>query len=166
MKYRYSFLIFLAVFLIQGTLLNLFSIFGVTPNLLLCLTVMFALLYESQMHSIVFGCIFGILADMCFMPVAGVSSLGYLAVSLAVMLAGRIFNRENLITMLVLTAVSTVFFQIYMWVMYFFLGSGISVTYMLIRLPLCIIYNMAAAAVFYQIFIRKVTRFRNDRYYR
>lgn len=166
MKYRYSFFIFLIAFLIQGTLLNIFSLFGVTPNLILCLVVMFSLLYDSQMHGVVMGSIFGVLSDMCFMPYAGVSSLGYLAVSLAVMLASRVFNRENLVTMLALTAFSTVFFQFYMWTMYFFLGSSIAVTYMMRGLPVSIIYNTAVAAALYQIFIRKVTRFRSDRYYR
>ena len=90
MKYRYSFLVFLAAFLVQGTLLNLFSVFGVTPNLMLCLVVMFSLLYDNQMHGVVFECIFGVIADMCFMMYAGVSSLGYLAVSLIVMFAGKI----------------------------------------------------------------------------
>ena len=151
MKYRYSFLVFLAAFLVQGTLLNLFSVFGVTPN---------------QMHGVVFGCIFGVIADMCFMMYAGVSSLGYLAVSLIVMFAGKVLSRENLITMLVLTVISTVLFQFYIWTMYFFFGSNIEITYMLRQLPLNIIYNTAVSAILYQIFIRKVTRFRSDRYYR
>ena len=166
MKYRYSFLVFLAAFLVQGTLLNLFSVFGVTPNLMLCLVVMFSLLYDNQMHGVVFGCIFGVIADMCFMMYAGVSSLGYLAVSLIVMFVGKVLSRENLITMLVLTVISTVLFQFYIWTMYFFFGSNIEITYMLRQLPLNIIYNTAVSAILYQIFIRKVTRFRSDRYYR
>ena len=165
MKYRYAFLIFLFAFLIQGTFLNVFSLFHTTPNLILCLVVMFSLFYEKQLHAIVFGVLFGVLADLCFMQYTGISSLGYLLLALCTMAAGSTINRENLATLLLLTVFSTILFQIYVWVMYFFLGSRISILYVLGKLFVLVPYNVAVAAFLYHIFIGRVTRFRNDRYY-
>ena len=60
MKIRIAALLFMGAFLIQGSLLNLISVMGFTPNLLLCLVITLTLLYESE-HAIYLGAAFGIL---------------------------------------------------------------------------------------------------------
>ena len=47
MRYWKAGLIFLIAFLIQPSLLNMINIGGYTPNLLLCLVVIFSFIYEE-----------------------------------------------------------------------------------------------------------------------
>ena len=49
MKYWKAGIIFLIAFLIQPSLLNMINIAGYTPNLLLCLVVIFSFIYEDEM---------------------------------------------------------------------------------------------------------------------
>ena len=49
---------FLVAFLMQGSLLNLFSIGGYTPNLLLGLVVILSFLYEKELYGILYEWIF------------------------------------------------------------------------------------------------------------
>ena len=166
MKYRYSFLIFLAAIMVQGNILNTVAIFNITPNLILCLAVMFSFLYNNEYHGVVFGTLFGLLSDVLFMQYAGITALGYFITALIVMVIGRIFNSENFMNAIIVVTFATVFFNLYSYTMYFFLGSGISFVYMLKKIPVMILYNCAVSAILYQIFINKVVRFRKDRFYR
>ena len=54
MKYWKAAILFTIAFLIQASLLNLVSIGGVTPNLLLCLVVVFSFLYEDDRETIAY----------------------------------------------------------------------------------------------------------------
>ena len=50
MRYWKAGVIFLIAFLIQPSFLNLINIAGYTPNLLLCLTVIFTFLYDGEYY--------------------------------------------------------------------------------------------------------------------
>ena len=62
---------FLIAFFIQCSFLNVISIAGFTPNLLLCLVVVFSFLYEEQIYGLLYGAVFGIFYDICFADVVG-----------------------------------------------------------------------------------------------
>ena len=64
MRYWKAGIIFIIAFLIQPSLLNMISIGGYTPNLLLCLVVIFSFIYEEEMYGIVYGAVFGVLYDI------------------------------------------------------------------------------------------------------
>ena len=46
---------FLIAFFIQCSFLNVISIAGYTPNLLLCLVIVFSFLYEEQIYGLLYG---------------------------------------------------------------------------------------------------------------
>ncbi|MEL7658797.1 MAG: rod shape-determining protein MreD, partial [Bacillota bacterium] len=71
MKYRYSFLLFFIGFILQSTIMNHIRIFQMSPNLVLCLVVIFSFLYEGY-HGIVFGILFGLISDICFAEIIGI----------------------------------------------------------------------------------------------
>ena len=166
MKYRYSFLIFLAAFIFQGTFLNAIEAFGVTPDLILCFVVMFSFLYSKEMHAVIFGTVFGFLADICFIQYPGVSALGYFITAIAVIAASRVLNRENIGTAIVLVTSATVLFGFYLFFFNMFMGGADDIRMLLLRMPLMVVLNVITSMIIYQFFIRRVVRFRNDRYYR
>ena len=165
MTYRLATLIFFLAFLFQASLLNLISIFGATPNMILCLVIVFAFLYDQDNFGIVLGVVFGLLYDICFMPVVGVSAMLYFLIALAVMFSREILNKENIGTVLLMTAVATFAFNLLTWCMYWVLGNGISIMTMLRVQPLQIIWNLVVVSILYAVVIRKVIKHRRDRFY-
>ena len=65
MKHRTVLIFFIAAFLLQSTLVLNFNIAGITPNFILCMTVLFSFLYKGN-QGLVFGVIFGLLQDIGF----------------------------------------------------------------------------------------------------
>ena len=164
MKYRWSFLLYLLAFLLQGNLANLLTIGGTAPNLILCLTVIFAFLYDDQFHAIIFGTLFGLFADLCFYDIAGVSALGYLLLSILIFFVGGNINKEHVLSIVALGAVSTVLFEGWRFTVFRILGSGQAFISLLRALPLMIIVNIICCAVIYFIIFGLVIR-RNQKFY-
>ena len=74
-------LIYAAAFLLQCTVFNAVAIFGVTPNIVLVLTVIYSFFFE-KLDGLVIGVIFGIIQDIFFGQVIGISALIYLLIGL------------------------------------------------------------------------------------
>ena len=165
MKYKYASCLFLAAFLLQTTLLNVVGLFGVTPNLLLCLVVSFSFLYDEGYQGLVLGTLFGLIYDICCLPYVGVSALGYMVVAMAVMLINIALNKELVVSILLIAVASTWLYQSLLWGMMALLGSPYGYVYMLRHLPLQVLYNVAVTLILYYALIRKVIRYHKDKYY-
>lgn len=165
MRYSKAILISFAAFFFQGSLINLFSIFGTTPNLLLCVIVLFAFLYEENDYGMILGVVFGLLYDICYMPYVGVSALWLFLIAFGVSLTRELLNRENIGTILIITAVATFVFNMMTWFTYFIMGSNTVMMYALKAQPLSIIYNIAIEALLYAAVIKKVLKRRRDLFY-
>lgn len=163
MKIRYIAIIFLAAFLIQGSFLNLFSVFGVTPNLLLCLVAVLSFLYEDK-NVIFVGVVFGLLSDLCSGEYLGIAALGYLVVSLAVSTLSESINKENAVSVIIVSIGATLLCNSVYFLISAGFGSCYSFMYWLKLQPAYILYNGIVIFILYMIFIKKVVRFRNDRY--
>ena len=163
MKIRYAAIMFLVAFLLQTSILNFISIFGITPNLILCLVAIITFLYvDSKAYA--FGIVFGLLWDMCNGPFLGVSALAYLMVSLAVLVLRETINKENKISAIIVSIVATLVYNLTYFVLCAGLGSEYSILYWLKLQPGYIIYNTIVIFIMYSILIKKVVRFRNDRF--
>ncbi|QIB69871.1 rod shape-determining protein MreD [Aminipila butyrica] len=163
MKKRWAALIFFVAFLLQGTVLHLFSIYGATPNLILCLVVIFSFLYED-FNGPVLGVVFGLLADVCMAQYVGVAALTYLLVSLLVIHMRETINKEHLASIILVSVGSTVLYNFIYFLIRSGLGSSYSLLYWLKLQPLYILYNSLIVFVLYLVFIKRVVKYRNDRY--
>lgn len=86
MKYWKAGIAFLVAFLIQTSLLNGISIGGYTPNLLLCLVIVFSFLYEEDMYGVVYGAVFGVLYDVCYNYIIGPTPIALVLVAIFILL--------------------------------------------------------------------------------
>ncbi len=166
MNYAKAFLIFLLSFILQGSVANLLAIQGATPNFLLCLVVLFSFLYDEENYGLILGLLFGLVYDICYMPYVGATSIGLFFLAFAVVLARELLNRENIGTIIIITAVGTLVFNFYMWCVYAILGSNMSILYMLEKQPLRILWNVVVNGILYALVIKKVLRRRRDLFYR
>ena len=106
MKHWKAGIIFLIAFLIQPSLLNMINIAGYTPNLLLCLVVIFSFIYEDEMYGVVYGAAFGVLYDVCYSQVIGPTPIALTVVAICIILAREYANIENIINMWIVSIIS------------------------------------------------------------
>jgi len=165
MKIRIVAIIFTVAFLIQGTLLNNFAFFGVTPNLILCLLIAFTFFYEDE-SAIYVALIFGVISDICFSNIIGVSSLGYLLVGFLIVKFSPVLNKENILASIIFGTLGTLVFNIFYWGLINVSTNQFDFTYILKLQPLYVICNLIIMVLIYFILINRVVRHRSDRYYR
>jgi len=165
MKIRIAAIIFTAVFLIQGTLLNAFAFFGVTPNLILCFMIAFTFFYENE-DAIYLAFAFGFVSDICYSNIIGISSLGYFIVGFLIVKFRHILNKENILSSFIFGALGTIIFNIIYWAGTNVAVNQINLTYILMLQPLHVIYNLIIMVFIHFILINKVVKYRSDRYYR
>ena len=166
MRYWKAGLIFLIAFLIQPSLLNMINIGGYTPNLLLCLVVIFSFIYEEEMYGIVFGSLFGVLYDVCYSDVIGPAPIAFLVVAVGIMMAREYVNIENIFNMWIVSILSFCTYYLINWGLHRIAGNPIGIMYVFGKVPWIILYSMAVITMIYLILIRKAVRYRRDRYFK
>ena len=153
-------------FLIQPSLLNMINIGGYTPNLLLCLVVIFSFIYEEEMYGVVFGSLFGVLYDVCYSDVIGPAPIAFLVVAVGIMMAREYVNIENIFNMWIVSILSFCTYYLINWGLHRLAGNPIGIMYVFGKVPWIILYSMAVITMIYLILIRKAVRYRRDRYFK
>lgn len=153
-------------FLIQPSLLNMINIGGYTPNLLLCLVVIFSFIYEEEMYGVVFGSLFGVLYDVCYSDVIGPAPIAFLVVAVGIMMAREYVNIENIFNMWIVSILSFCTYYLINWGLHRIAGNPIGIMYVFGKVPWIILYSMAVITMIYLILIRKAVRYRRDRYFK
>lgn len=166
MRYWKAGAAFVVAFLIQTSLLNIISIKGYTPNLLLCLVIVFSFLYEDGLYGIVFGAGFGLLYDICFSSVLGPTALALVVTSVVILIVREFANIENIVNMWIVAVFSLVIFYFVSWSLFRLGGNPEGFLYVIKRLPWTGLYSIAVITAIYLVLIRKVTKHRKDRYFR
>ena len=157
---------FLIAFFIQCSFLNVISIAGYTPNLLLCLVIVFSFLYEEQIYGLLYGVLFGVFYDICFADVVGPTPIALVLVALVIFVLREYANIENIVNMWVTSLLSILFYYALNWGLQHLAGNPIGLLYVLKTLPWITLYSLSLMTVLYQILLRKMTRHRKDRYFR
>ncbi|MBP6491528.1 MAG: rod shape-determining protein MreD [Clostridia bacterium] len=163
MKYRYSFIIFFIAFILQSTIMNHFAIFQISPNLILCLVVIFSFLYEGY-HGILFGLIFGLIIDICFAQIIGISSVAYFSVALICIEMKRYLYKDSFVSVTIVSCVGTVVYALLYWSINRMLGSGFEFLYAMEKEAFLLVYHIVITLAVYQIVSRSVIKHRGDRY--
>ena len=163
MKYRYSFCAYVVAFIMQSTLLHNLSFFGVAPNLILILTIVFSFLF-SEKHGIIFGVPFGLLSDLSFSQVIGISALCYFLIALTIEGLKKSIYRDNAISVIFISSFGTFLYNILYWGISGIFGGNMDFTYMLFKQPVSMVYNTILALPIYWFLVRKVIRYRGFKY--
>ena len=165
MRYLKTGAAFLVAFLMQGSLLNMISISGHTPNLLLGLVVVFSFLYEKEIYGIMYGALFGVLYDMCYSYVIGPTPIALILVAMCVILMRYYANVENAVSMSVVSIIAFILYYIINWGLYSLAGTPLGLGYALSNSIVPIIYTLAFVFIVYKVLIRSVVKHHRDRYF-
>ncbi|MDR3295525.1 MAG: rod shape-determining protein MreD [Clostridiales Family XIII bacterium] len=162
MNKRYAALIFAVAFIVQATVLRYAAVQGQSPNLLLCLAVIFAFLYEKP-YGLVLGAVSGVLWDMEFGTVTGVSGISFMAAALSAAWLKQYLNHEFLLPALLGGLLGSVLNSAVFWGLYKLTGAPHTWAYILGIQPVLIGYNLVLTLILQLIFRRGVIRHRKDK---
>lgn len=118
------------LFCIESTILNKFSIRGITPNLLLAFVVSVSLLRGSKKGALIGGLI-GALQDLLFYPYFGFQTLFYIYLGLTVGYFNKDFYKDNYVLPIILISITDFIYGIVMYIFLFLFHGSLNVgTYM------------------------------------
>jgi len=166
MRYLKIGAVFLIAFLIQPSLLNVINIQGYTPNLILCMTILYTFLYEDDMYGVVYGAIFGVLYDIMFSNVVGPMPISLVLVAIGIVFIREFTNIENIINMWAVSVVSLLAYYFMNWGLHHLAGNPVGLGVVFARVPWVALYSLVVITVMYLILIKRVIRHHRDRYVR
>ena len=151
MKMRFSILIFFLAFILQTTFVNMFSIFGVTPNLLVDLLICY-LFFNKDKNGIILAVIFGVIIDISVGQLVGVTPLALILVYFAVISLKENFNVENLVVAVPIGVLSTIIFDFVYFLIYKIFDSIYVFSYWIGMELIRVLYNFVVFTGIYLIF--------------
>lgn len=166
MRYWKVGLFFLVAFCTQASLLNLINIGGYTPNLLLCLVILFTFLYEQEMYGIVYGAVFGVLYDAVYSDVIGPTPISLVVVAIGIIVVREYTNIENIINMWVVSVISMVAYYFMNWGLYHIAGNPVGFRFVFDRVPWITLYSLVVITIMYRILLKKINVHHKDRYFK
>lgn len=142
-------LIILFNLILQSTLFQWFKIYGVVPNTSLILVISFAI-YSGRNEGAIIGFFMGILQDIIFGRTIGLSALILMIVGYLVGLMDQKIFRDNLFVPFILTALTTVFYEIANLLLIFLLGYKIELLNIMKKMLITgVIYNSIVSLIVY-----------------
>lgn len=144
-------LLVLLCFFLQGTLFKSLSFAAVTPNLLMVLTVSFALM-RGKKEGMFLGFLGGIIIDLFFSEAIGFYALIYTCIGYLNGYCYRIFYDDDVKLPVFLTAASTFGYGIIVYIFQFLMRGRVDVFYYLGRIIVPeVIFTMIITMVFYRL---------------
>ena len=161
MRYYFAVPIFLLALLIQTTIMWRLPIFGFSPNLLLCMVIVFSFLYNES-YGLILGIAFGLLLDISTSIFLGTQTISFVFVFIVVRIFRNIFNHESIILDMLMALIATPINVMLVWVINRLLGVPDSIVYALKSLLPLMFLNFLLVGVLHLIFVRTVIRHKQD----
>lgn len=163
MKLRYTITLFLVGFFLQSTVMHHFAIFGVSPDIILCLTIVCSFLYEGY-HGMILGLIVGLISDICFAPLIGVSAMSYFLIAWMCLKLKEYLYKENRVSILVISSVGTLCHGVLFWSITTAFGMGVQIFFALKFYALLILYHGLITMILYHFMRRSAIKHHSDHY--
>lgn len=164
MNNKYVFLGYVLAFILQPFIGMFTPVDGGSGNLVLCLTVVFAFLYENPVYIISFGVLFGLLSDIVYGLCAGPGALATALVCAVILVLKIFFNNKNYFNAAGLIAICTLLYHTIYWITYNMTGIPYTFMYSLRILPSTLIINMVVGMILYVVTLNKIKSAGKDRY--
>ncbi len=147
-------LLFILLFniILQSSILPYLTLFGHTPNTGLVLVIIVAL-RKGKYYGGFFGLALGLIQDIIFGQVVGMSALILFFIGYLIGLIQDLLNIENIIIPVFSSAIFTVFYNFSSYIIMFFLSRDIQGEIIKKNVfSIEILYNMIFAALIYKLF--------------
>ena len=154
MSYKKAVFLYGIALVLQFSLLNIFSINGVTPNLILCLMIFITYKYNDGLKPALIAIPFALLSDLMGGQYVGVSALVLFILGLTVNYLGRGLNRETLSTLLTVSVGGTVFYNLLYWLILTLLGNSSTILDLLRFLTIALPANLLVILIVFFVYTR------------
>lgn len=154
MKYRFAIPVFLLLFLLQGTLLNIFAIYDTTPNLILCAVVLSVLLHKNSRSALVLSILLGLLYDIAFSPYVSPSAIAFLIIYLLSKFAIVYLNPDSSLNALLIAVSASFLFQ-FIYGILIVLPGGLSARALFTHMPVFLIYSSLSIVIVHFFVMRR-----------
>lgn len=160
-----TFIYFLAIlfliYIVQLFVIDSKTLFGVKPNLILILCIVFCVWYGLYKGTI-FSFIIGLLTDFIF-GASGIFTICYTVTALAVGLINNNYRKENRMSLVYITIIATTTFEVVEYISYAIMSQVYSnLFYLLKQIILSSILNIVIVYIIYTL-IYNVTQYFDDR---
>lgn len=164
MKYSTAFIFFIIGFLLQSTLALNFSILGHTPNITLCLVILFSFIFQGK-QGLVYGIVFGLLQDIGFSILTGPSALIYFAIGLLIGELRHYLYRDSILNLFIASTLGTGIYYLANWFILMIFRGNYSFFYMVKGLPTLLALHFVLIVILYIAVRKRSFRHPEDRYY-
>lgn len=142
---------FIFIYLLQANFFTWFKIAGVMPSLLVIL-MLYIGLFMGRNSAIVYGVILGLLVDIFISRKLGITSIMLAVIGIIADLFDRNFSKDNRITVMAMVGVSTIIYEIGIYILnYIFLSINIEIIAFIKILLIETIYNIILTIIIYPI---------------
>ena len=135
MKYLWSYITILILFLIQTTLGQYIDIFGIAPNLVFVFAICYSM-YNFPVRSAILCVVAGFLLDLYGCKTIGLNALIYMYIGLGVSLFGSTLMKKNIWAVALGTIVVSILYQIVYLLFEYVLKTDVSFWYGFLRIIL------------------------------
>ena len=122
-KYIYIILLIILIFFLQLFLVNDRELFGIKPNFILILVIVFNLWFGLY-KGVAFASVIGIICDLVFGNNNAMFFLSYTITSALIGLINFSYNRTNKISLVFVTILFTTIFELVQYVVFLIITSG------------------------------------------
>lgn len=154
MSYKKAGLMYAIALVLQFSLLNIIAINGVTPNLILCLMIFITYKYNDGFQPALLAIPFALLSDLMGGQYIGVGALSLFILGITVNYVGRGLNRETIWTLLTVSALGTVFYNLLYWLIMSILGNASTILDLLIFLTVALPANLFVTLIGFLVYTR------------
>lgn len=143
--------IILLCFLMQTTLFQHLALAGEVPNLILIFVVAFAYM-RGRKAGMCYGFVCGLLIDLVYSDVIGLTALLYVLVGYLVGICNEIYYRDELSVPIILVAISDFLFNFAYYIFNFLLRGRLQVFYYIWNVILPeVVYTVLVACILYKL---------------
>ena len=161
-KYRYLFVIIILNYILQSTIFQAWKLEGVSANLTLVLVIVMTIIYglEKGLFTAVLA---GLLVDVFLSMAVGINLFILVIISILISIIGRPLFTGNKLTLVFMTAISTIFYHLMYFFFMYFLNKGVSFRLVMTHIvPVEIILNSIACVLIYHFSVKWIERYKLD----
>ena len=159
LTFLYLILLIVALYFFQVFVIDNRDLFGVKPNLILILVIVVSLWYGIYKGTI-FAFIIGFITDIIFGNTSGMFLISYTLTGAITGLINYNYRRENKISLVYVTLISTAIFEVIQYMEYLFLTHTYSsIFYFIKQIILASILNTIIVFIIYRLIYKVVEYF-------
>lgn len=162
MKKVYLCLLGIAILILENSITNYISIFGVTIDLLLVFLTIISL-YLDELESSIIGALLGLLKDISIGGIFGINGLIYFVICYIISYSRKKIYKESKVTIFTLILATTIFSSVINILSSIVVYSSFSIVRLMIRgIVILPILNSVIALILYKAFDKSILKLKKD----